>query len=355
MNTARIYRKFLSGVMVFTLALMLGAGVSAVSVYGASGTVYTCSITPCYAHPVTGEIEDSGGESGYATGQGMVEGALYTAGIIEVADTGEFYLTIRMGLMDFSSGHSFMVQNVGDSGWASPAMGVTGTGSDSNGGTSDFCIQVPSENCVVRGSMYVEPMGRDVIFYLYPSNYSEGNNTDMNATMVTSASGSDQAAQANTTTETYTTSDTATASNTAVSTPEPTAEPAVTAAATPIPTPTPTPTPEVTETQAPKETAAKLESTIEEAAVPETDAGELAENSALNGTRGLSLSTAGEAEADTEAVYTSAAGSLVGQSILVIVISITISGLILLGAAAGIVYLFRKNWKRWGGGDDDDY
>lgn len=353
MNTARIYRKFLSGVMVFTLALMLGAGVSAVSVYGASGTVYTCSITPCYAHPVTGEIEDSGGESGYATGQGMVEGALYTTGIIEVADTGEFYLTIRMGLMDFSSGHSFMVQNVGDSGWASPAVGVTGTGSDSNGGTSDFCIQVPSENCVVRGSMYVEPMGRDVIFYLYPSNYSEGNNTDMNATMVTSASGSDQAAQANTTTETYTTSDTATASNTAVSTPEPTAEPAVTAAATP--TPTPTPAAEATETQAPQETAAKLESTIEEAAVPDTDTGELTEDSALNGTRGLSLSTAGGLEADAGETAVSAAGSLVGQSILVIVISITISGLILLGAAAGIVYLFRKNWNRWGGGDDDDY
>ena len=36
--------------------------------------------------------------------------------------------------------------------------------------------------------MYVEPMGRDVIFYLYPSNYSEGNNTDMNATMVTESS-----------------------------------------------------------------------------------------------------------------------------------------------------------------------
>jgi len=28
--------------------------------------------------------------------------------------------------------------------------------------------------------------------------------------------------------------------------------------------------------------------------------------------------------------------------------------LILMGAAAGILYLFRKNWYRWGGGEDDD-
>ena len=71
------------------LALILGAGVPAFPVYAASGTVYTCSVTPCYRHPVTGEIEDAGGESSYATGQGMVEGCIYTTGIMEVTDSGE--------------------------------------------------------------------------------------------------------------------------------------------------------------------------------------------------------------------------------------------------------------------------
>ena len=151
----------------------------------AGGNVYTCVIHPCYAHPVTGAIEDSGGEASYATGQGMVEGAVYTTGILEVTDSGEYYLTIRLSLMSYTSNHSFWVQNVGDSGWSSPALGVTGNGTDNNGETADVCIQVPSENCVVRGSMYVEPMGRDVIFYLYPSDYTAGNSTDMNATIVT--------------------------------------------------------------------------------------------------------------------------------------------------------------------------
>ena len=177
MKTARQIRKTLAGFLAAVLALVLGAGISAVSVKAESGTVYTCVIHPCYAHPVTGEIEDSGGEASYATGQGMVEGAVYTTGILEVTDSGNY--------------HSFWVQSVGDSGWSSPALGVTGSGTDNNGATSDVCIQVPSENCVVRGSMYVSPMGRDVIFYLYPSDFTAGNTTDMTATMVTAASGTD--------------------------------------------------------------------------------------------------------------------------------------------------------------------
>ena len=193
MKTAKRKQKALAGVLAFALALILGAGVPAFPVYAASGNVYTCSVTPCYRHPVTGEIEDSGGESSYATGQGMVEGCIYTTGIMEVTDSGEFYLTIRMSLIDYTSNQSFWVQNVGDSGWSSPAMGVTGNGTDGNGTTADVCLQVPSENCVVRVSMYVSQMGRDVVFYLYPSNYSAGNNTDMNATMVTASSGSSTA------------------------------------------------------------------------------------------------------------------------------------------------------------------
>ena len=39
---------------------------------------------------------------------------------------------------------------------------------------------------------------------------------------------------------------------------------------------------------------------------------------------------------------------------MIITISITISGLILLGVAAAIVYYYRKNWEKWGG-DQDEY
>ena len=183
MRTVKRKHNFLLGCMICVLAVLC-AGSRGIPGKAANGSVYTCQIVPCYSHPVTGVIEDSGGEASYATGQGMVESAVYTTGIIEVLNDGTFYLTVRLSLMDYTSGHSFWVQNVGDSGWSTPALAVTANGTDSNGSTADICMQVPSENCVVRGSMYVEPMGRDVVFYFYPTNYVAGNSTNMLSTMI---------------------------------------------------------------------------------------------------------------------------------------------------------------------------
>lgn len=105
MKLAAKKNKILSAIMTCVLAITLMAGFPAVKAYAASGTVYSCTINRCYAHPVTGVIEDSGGESSYATGQGMVEGCVYSNGILEVSDDGAYYLTIRMSLMDYTSGH----------------------------------------------------------------------------------------------------------------------------------------------------------------------------------------------------------------------------------------------------------
>ena len=174
-----------------TALLAFGAGnlATEIPVHAESGTVYSCTINRSYSNPVTGEVEDSGGEASYATGQGMVEGAVYGSGLMEVTDSGNYYLTVRLSLMDYTSDHSFTVQNVGDSGWMSTGVAVTANGSDSNGTTADLCIQVPGENCIVCGSMYVTPMGRNVIFYFYPTNYSEGNSVGMTPAFVTESSG----------------------------------------------------------------------------------------------------------------------------------------------------------------------
>ena len=298
-------RRALAGALAALLVLAAGQGAAPLSALAAGGNVYTCVVHPCYAHPVTGAIEDSGGEASYATGQGMVEGAVYTTGILEVTDSGAYYLTIRMSLMSYTSGHSFWVQNVGDSSWASPAVGVTGSGSDSNGATSDICIQVPSENCVVRVSMYVSPMGRDVIFYLYPSDYTAGNNTDMNATIVTAASGSSSLG-----------------SN------------SLSAAG-------------LADTDTGEETdgseAPALSSSIEEAADPAT-----ATDGELSDAQGLSLSTASDGSGEEGADGAS------GSGVFAVAAAVMVTGLVFMGAAAAIVYFFRRNWRRWGGGYEDD-
>lgn len=315
MKLAAKKNKILSAIMTCVLAITLMAGFPAVKAYAASGTVYSCTINRCYAHPVTGVIEDSGGESSYATGQGMVEGCVYSNGILEVTDDGAYYLTIRMSLMDYTSGHSFQVQNVGDSGWSTPSeIGITGNGSDSNGTTADVCMRVPSENCVVRGSMYVEPMGRDVIFYLYPSNYSEGNNTDMNATMVTN-SGSTSSGSLSSGSSSLQSSGSSDKSSSSSS------------------------------------SSKKLESSITEAAKPSSDSSSLDTENPVNSSEGLSLSTAkdGTSDSDSDSGNTSS-----GNRIFQIALAVVVTGLILLGAVSGVIYFFRKNWKRWGGAEDDD-
>ena len=339
MKLAAKKNKILSAIMTCVLAITLMAGFPAVKAYAASGTVYSCAINRCYAHPVTGVIEDSGGESSYATGQGMVEGCVYSNGILEVTDDGAYYLTIRMSLTDYTSGHSFQVQNVGDSGWSTPSeIGITGNGSDSNGTTADVCMRVPSENCVVRGSMYVEPMGRDVIFYLYPSNYSEGNNTDMNATMVTAASGTDNS-QASGSSSLQSSTGSQTSGNASLQN------------GTGNDKNSSSDSDNAEESESETGSAPKLQSSITQAAAPASSSG--TDSSTLNSAEGLSLSTAQDAS-DKENVSDTDAAKTSGSSAFQIGLAVTVAGLILIAVAAGIVYFFRRNWRRWGGGEDDE-
>lgn len=345
MKSVKKIRKIFVGLLAALVLTVMGAGIGAVPVRAASGNIYTCVIHPCYAHPVTGVIEDSGGEASYATGQGMVDGAVYTTGILELTDSGEYYLTIRMSLMDYTSNHSFWVQNVGDSNWSSPAIGVTGNGTDDNGATADICMQVPSENCVVRGSMYVEPMGRDVIFYLYPSDYTAGNNTNMNATIVTEASGSGGTSTYSGSGSKSTESGTSGSGSTNTQS-ESTGNGNASLSGSSLQSDSELLSSDSSDTEPVDNSteAPALSSSIDEAAqpTPSTDA-------ELSDAQGLSLSTA----ADTVEEAEDMAGSS-GGSVFVMGTAVTVSGLILMGTAAVIVYFFRKNWRRWGGGYDDD-
>lgn len=310
------------------------------NVQAAAGSIYTCKMNPSYSHPVTGQVEDAGGSSSSTTGQGMVEGAIGSKGILEVTDSGEYYLTFQLGLMDYSSKQSFSVQNINASGWNTVSATVTGNGSDSSGKTADMRIQVPSESCIIRCSMYVEPMGRNVIFYFYPSDYTTGNSTNMKAGIVTenSASSSGTAdAQGNSTTASSSSSSSGTSDNQGNS----------------------------AATQSQSETAKSNAGISNRAGLSGTDdsnsSGMTSDSSlqnsgagnadstedSLKDTQGLSLSTASDTNT-SESDMSSSTGIV--EIILAVCAGVTISGLILLFTGAYIVYIFRKNWKRWGAG-----
>ena len=354
MKLAKIKNRIKSVVMASALSLALLAGFPAVEAQAATGSVYTCTINRCYAHPVTGAVEDSGGAGSYATGQGMVEGCVYPTGILEVADDGNYYLTIRMSLMDYTSGHDFQVQSVGDSGWSSTGYAQTGTGSDSNGTTADVVIQVPSENCIVRGTMYVEPMGRNVVFYLYPSDYKEGNNTDMNATMVTGSAASDgtaagSAASGGTAAESAASDGTAAESSSDGESAVSGSSGSLSSGNSSLQSSGSTSSDSSTGSAS---SGKKLQSSISEAAKPSSESETPStDSSTLDSAEGLSLSTAKDADAaDSDSTSTSTSGNKVFQ----IAIAVLVVGLILIGVVAAVVFYFRKNWRRWGGGQDDD-
>ena len=276
------------------LVVILSLGSLSKDVKASSGNVYSCQIARTYQHPVTGKVEDSGGNSSKATGQGMVEGAISSKGLLEVTDSGDYYLTFRISLVDYTSDLTFSVQKRGASGFQVQSVTQTATGKDNNGTTKDLRIKLPSQDSIIRCSMYVKPMGRNVIFYFYPGNYTTGNSVGMKALMVT-------------TSNTNNTSNTSNANNT-------------------------------NSTASQQTTTASQESTAK------------SNDDSLNSAQGLSLSTAPKT---TTKKKTSSEKS-VGTWILILTVSMTLSGLILLGVAAVIVYYFRKNWDKWGD-DQDEY
>ena len=325
MKLAKIKNRIKSVVIASALSLALLAGFPAVEAHAVTGSVYTCTINRCYAHPVTGAVEDSGGAGSYATGQGMVEGCVYPTGILEVADDGNYYLTIRLSLMDYTSGHDFQVQSVGDSGWSSTGYAQTGTGSDSNGTTADVVIQVPSENCIVRGTMYVEPMGRNVVFYLYPSDYKEGNNTDMNVTMVTGSAASDGTAAESSSdggSAVSGSSGSLSSGNSSLQSSGSTSSDSSTESAS------------SDSSTGSTSSGKKLQSSISEAAKPSSESETPStDSSTLDSAEGLSLSTAKDADAaDSDSTSTSTSGNKVFQ----IALAVLVVGLILIGVVAAV-------------------
>lgn len=168
-NTATKLKRALCS-MVVMLALM--AGISAIPALAASNGIYTATATSHYKHPTTGKIEDSGGEGSYVLGQSMTESALNKAALVEVDPQGNTYVTVRLNLMDNIQNPQFQVDGSRNGNFSS--VSATVMQEDFTENTTDFRMQVPSENAIIRCNMYVIPMGREVIFYITVGNLQSG-------------------------------------------------------------------------------------------------------------------------------------------------------------------------------------
>lgn len=147
-----------------TITLILASNIR---VFG-DERVFNCSVTGYYKNPITDKVEDSGGESAMATGQGMVNGVVNKKGKLTMKD-GKCYLDFTLSLADFSSKHSFSDAATG----AKISCSLIGNGKDDNGKTNKYRAQISNENSTIRISMYVDPMGRSVIYFISAGNLKE--------------------------------------------------------------------------------------------------------------------------------------------------------------------------------------
>lgn len=174
----------------FILSLIIGISIVS-NVYAYTQEI--AKTTPYYSHPVSGVIEDPGNNPGI--GQGMTENVVSPQALVETTDDGRIFLTVRYNLANYIKNETFAVQNYGDQDFYSVSAEITGQTEE----TRDYRFEIPSKNVVVRTSLYVAPMGRDVIFYFKISDFVEGNTDFVTLENVNSSSagGTNEKVEAN--------------------------------------------------------------------------------------------------------------------------------------------------------------
>lgn len=169
---------------------------------------YLVSRSTSYTNPLTGKTED-GGEN-IALGESMVSNIVESQLLVEQIN-GKYYITVGLGLASNVSNVRFKVMT---SSGSMSSVSATKTGSSSaNGDTvNHYRLQVSSLELYISPIMYVNPMGRDVQFFIKPNISSAIAGTGIyNSQMIpqntqtnTSKSTTNQTTQEETTEETQT-------------------------------------------------------------------------------------------------------------------------------------------------------
>ena len=134
-------------------------------VHALNDGAYLVGRSTSYTNPLTGQTED-GGEN-IALGESMVSNIVESQLLVEQTN-GKYYITVGLGLASNVSNVRFKVMN---SSGSMSSVSATKTGSSSaNGDTvNHYRLQVSSLDLYISPIMYVNPMGRDVQFFIKPN------------------------------------------------------------------------------------------------------------------------------------------------------------------------------------------
>lgn len=145
------------------LCAALLTALCAVPSFALDSGVYTAKVVTSYYNPDTGKVDD-GGTANAALGEGMCRSATAETGLVEVDKDGNIWLTIRLLLQSNCRDVAFYTRSSYDS---YSGVSYIITAEDAVNDSIDYRFKVSDAGVKLKGTMYVEPMGRDVLWYLY--------------------------------------------------------------------------------------------------------------------------------------------------------------------------------------------
>ena len=142
--------------------------------------VQTVNVNRNYKHPVTSEILDPG--QNYEIGQGMVEGVVIKEGEIK-SENGQLLAIVHFSMMEYLKNIKFSIQEPSEKIYKDTEYEIL----ENNGSIAVFKIPINTVNSIIKVEAYVEPMERNVIFFIDFEGYvsdsvsSLNTNSDINS------------------------------------------------------------------------------------------------------------------------------------------------------------------------------
>lgn len=150
-------------VAVFAVAAMCISGVPEMVMAAETEGVYTVSLERYFLDPQTG-LSGWGTSSDQAIGQGMVEGAVSSTGLLEVTN-GKCYLTVRITMAESVGTVSFGERTPGAGSYKSLSSKCSQDRTSSNN-SIDYSMAISSTASTFYGKMFVTKMGVEVTFFV---------------------------------------------------------------------------------------------------------------------------------------------------------------------------------------------
>ncbi|BBF43469.1 hypothetical protein lbkm_2157 [Lachnospiraceae bacterium KM106-2] len=124
---------------------------------------YLVPVTYSYVNPDTNKTED--GSTNIALGESMIGSMLNTTALVEQTN-GKTYVTIGLGMMSNVSNVKIKVQNGKGGSYSNASISKTGSSSMNGDTCNHYRFQMNNTSGYISPILYIDPMGRDVQFFI---------------------------------------------------------------------------------------------------------------------------------------------------------------------------------------------